>query len=1154
MLHLRMVGSHCGVAKGKDKLTYFQTTHCGSLHNLRGFFMFKHHLTSTSALALLACAAAAPAVYAQETTSAIRGAVTDAAGAPVAGAAVVVTHVPSGTRAVATTNSDGSFATSGLRVGGPYQVVVTANGFEKQTVSEITLNVGEPFRFAVALTQESAAQEEIVVVASKLKTNQLATGAETTADRETIAGVASINRDIRDVLRRDPLVSFDPINRTISIAGANDRNNRLTVDGVPFGDSFGLNNARGGFPTVRGPISIDAACYISAKTAPVDIVEGNFQGGSVNIGLCSGGNEFKGIANFSYANDDLAGDTVTDPVTKLVRKVVFPFSSKQFSGFLSGPIFQDKLFFMIAYDQENRTEPNSFGVAGSGAGSEISVLSRATLDNIINISKTRYGFDPLDVPVNVKENDRKINAKIDWNISDDHRLAVTYIYNKGVTVAPQGNSAQQFNAAGAVTNSPTIGLQSNWYSLGEKFNAGTVQLNSNWSDIFSTEFRGTYRTTKRDQVPFAGRNFPNISVCAAPTGDTALTVCPNGSARVLLGPDVSRQVNEFDDKELNLQFTGTLKLSAHTVKLLFGRREQNVNNLFLQRAAGDYYFDSVAQFNAGTANQLRFQAAFDPANGQLNNELARAKWGITNWTIALQDTWEVTDTLTMLAGVRYDWYGAVRNITPNANFLGRTGFLNNETINGRDLIQPRFGIVWKAQDRLRISAGAGIYGGGDPLVFFSNPYSNDGVGQNEITIVRPSGIAPLTALQAAALNGVSGATIPALVQAAIPTVDSAFASVNSVDPNYKIASLWKTNLSVKYDADLGPLGDDWNFGGDFVYTRAINTNNFSDLRIRAVGAAPDGRVRYAPVATCFTTPTTLNTNCANNNDIMLTNGSYGSSRSLVFKFSKEWDLGLSLSMSYTNTKAFDQNNGQSAVAFSNYDNALFGADPNSAAQGRSQQEIRNQFKYGFGFKRNFFGDNETRIDFFGEIRSGRPYSITMLPRTALAAGVTARNDLFGGAQSGRYLLFVPDFGAQSTTNPLQYGNVLFADTATRDGLQAFVEQANLGQYKGQIINKNSQRNPTVYRLDMRLSQEIPAYIGKIKVAVDFENLLNLINSSWGQVREVSFPGQAAVVDASCSPTPANCSLIRYASFRNPNEQLRERQSLWGLRLSARLEF
>src|ERR1700716_2634763 len=82
--------------------------------------MLRRHLfilkLGVAPLALGAALFATP-VVAQETTGIIQGQVLTSAGTPAVGAAVEVTHVPTGTRSVVTTNQDGRFNAPNLRPG-----------------------------------------------------------------------------------------------------------------------------------------------------------------------------------------------------------------------------------------------------------------------------------------------------------------------------------------------------------------------------------------------------------------------------------------------------------------------------------------------------------------------------------------------------------------------------------------------------------------------------------------------------------------------------------------------------------------------------------------------------------------------------------------------------------------------------------------------------------------------------------------------------------------------------------------------------------------------------------------------------------------------------------------------------------------------------
>ena len=104
-------------------------------------------------------ALAATSAYAQEVTGTIRGDVQDESGNPLPGATVTITHVPSGTRSVQTTDASGSFTAPNLRVGGPFDIQVTAPSFDTAKATVPQIQAGVPQRLAVVLVSESATIE-----------------------------------------------------------------------------------------------------------------------------------------------------------------------------------------------------------------------------------------------------------------------------------------------------------------------------------------------------------------------------------------------------------------------------------------------------------------------------------------------------------------------------------------------------------------------------------------------------------------------------------------------------------------------------------------------------------------------------------------------------------------------------------------------------------------------------------------------------------------------------------------------------------------------------------------------------------------------------------------------------------------------------------
>ncbi len=1084
------------------------------------------------------------AAHAQETTSSIRGEVT-AGGTPVAGAQVVVTHVPSGTQSTSTTDADGTFSASGLRVGGPFTIAVTAAGHQDQQVTDIFLQAGQPFRVPIELGGD---EEESIVVTGIRGARQTSNGPITGLSREDIEGVASVSRDIRDLARRDPFVSIDLTNsRTIEVAGQNGRLNRFSVDGVQFSDDFGLNN--GGLPTSRGPVPYDAIEQFAVRVAPFDISEGDFQGGAINVVLRSGTNSFHGSAFFTHSDDSLTGSSTRG------LDIELDFRSRQYGGLIAGPIVRDRLFFMFAYERLDETDPFDDGV-GAGFANQVPGITQAQVDQVSNIANTVYNYDTLGLIQNATEQDEKFIAKFDLNINDDHRASLTFIRNVGT---------QQFQQNTFTTPPFALGLQSNGYELAEEINTGVLQVNSRWSDVVSTELRVSYRDYNRDQTPFGGRDFAQMEVCLDPTSSGNVTAC-NGS-RIFFGPDISRQSNDLNTENFSADFLARFDFGSHTVKAIFGYTDIHVFNLFLQRSLGDIYFDSLADFQARNANRIRLGGAVP----SLDPNDAAADFTTLAWNVGVQDDWDVSESLQVSAGVRVDMFGNPNRPAPNPNFLARHGFSNRETFSGRFAIQPRIGFNWQAMERLIIRGGIGVFAGGTPDVFLSNSFSNTGLLTNQIDIARNTSAAGCnvtttgtTAAQRTAicnsLNGVDGRTFPGALTnfLANNTASLAAAPVNAIDPDLDVASQLRATLSASYEADLGPLGDGWLFGIDFLYGNTLDAYQWTDLRSVPIGTLPDGRPRYGPLGGSATT----------NQDLLMTNSSRGRSYIGVVRVAKTWDWGLSIDASYTRSDVTDVNAITSATAGSLYSNNAF-LDPNQAAYGRSIYEITDQWKFSFDYNHAFFGDYRTRFSLFGEYRSGRPYSITGFDPSG---GRLATLGTVGNA--ARALLYIPTVGDS---------RVSFDTAASEAAFNTLIGRLGLEDTRGNIVRKNTQTSPDFFKVDLHLSQEIPTFLGssRIQLFADIENFLNLIDSDWGSLRQVSFPQTAAIVNVQCltagvatgtapAPSapvgsPANpgqvarssadaCAQYRYSNVISPNEALVGRQSLYQIRIGIRFEF
>ena len=1055
--------------------------------------------------------------HAQETSTQITGVVQDASGVAIAGADVRIVHLPTGATVNARSNSDGRFRASGLRTGGPYQIAVTAAGYEPQTFDDIYTELGAPSALTAVLKGEELA--EVTVAARRGRPQEIGVASNFGAER--IAQTATFQRDLKDVVKLDPKVVLDPANQNaIQIAGTSNRYNSLTIDGVRQSDDFGLNN--NGYPTTRSPVSLDAIQAVSVQTAPFNVEYSGFQGGNINVVTKSGTNDFSGSAYYYFNGDSYAGDKSRGQPISLV------FDEKNYGGSLGGPIIKDKLFFFLSFEQIDLTAPVPIGPAGSSYASQVSQVSQSIYDQVVAISRTVYGFDPLDLPTDLPEEDKKAIAKIDWQINDNHRAVVQYQYNKGNTVT-QNNSS--------VTNR-IVATPSNWYDRPIEQTVYTAQLYSTWTPEFSTELKIGRKTNETAQVSLVNKNFAELQVCVPP-GVHTNNACSGGA--VVIGPDINRHANELNNDLDTVKFKGSYLLGNHTLSAGLEYEKLDIFNLFVSSSRGQYFFNSITDFQNRQAIRFNYQNAFTNTAAD-----AAAKFSYDTRAIYAQDRWELSPALTLTYGLRFEKWSS--NDLPNSNsgFTSRYGFPNTETLDGRDLLLPRLGFNWRIDERTTARGGVGLFGGGAPNVWISNSFSQDGVTVTSQQINPPVGATPPSALQGI-LTNVNPNGIPAVVQAQQTTLRGN-GSVNAIDPGFEIPSSWRYALAVERFVDLGRLGDEYKFTLEGVYTKVKDAVLWRDLRLVQTGTAPDGRPIYGyrtsdPSSGAGSRPTSVN-------DLLLTNTSGGSAFVLTADVSKTWDTAAGTwdaYLGYTFQDSKDVNSGTSSTALSNWDN-LATSDINNPADATSNYETKHRFALSLNWRKAFFGDYYTGAGLFLERRSGQLFSYTF----------GGASSLFGDPRQGsrqRQLFYVPS-GPADVIIPAVSGT----QTLTWDNLNAFIDGSGLGKYRGQIAPRNAFSSPWATFSSLRLSQELPGFFRKAKgvVTLDVVNFANLLNNDWGRFSQVGFPYVAPVVNAARDAATGKyvySSIAGVSGPRGPVYDLREPAvSVWRLNLGVRYQF
>ncbi|MDB5364469.1 MAG: hypothetical protein JWM77_396 [Rhodospirillales bacterium] len=1029
-------------------------------------------------------------VVAQETTGIIQGQVLTSAGTPAIGASVEVTHVPTGTRSVVTTNQDGRFNAPNLRPGGPYVIRATGTGVTAKPVDGVFTEVGAPSEITLGDRARAAGIEEVVVTARRSQRQVI--GSSTVFTQQAIQEQPTVTRDIKDIIRRDPKVVIDPTNsNAIVIAGSNNRFNSLTIDGVKLNDDFGLNN--GGYPTQRQPIPLDAVEQLSVLTAPFDVEYAGFQGGVINIVTKSGSNDFHGGAFYYYSSDSLSGKK-----SGSLDNLISPYTNKTYGGNFSGPIVKDKLFFFFGYEKFDSQTPVLFGPSDGGFGNRIPGVTSAEVAQVSAIAKSVYGYDTLGLGAGqLPEQDEKIIGKVDWNITDKHRASFTIMRNEGNNFIDPDSS----------TGSNRLALQSNWYNRTQVLNAYVVQLFSDWTSDFSTEIKVGRKDVDSLRPPLGALTVGEVRV-RTPTG-----------GQIYFGPDFSSQSNILNTETDTLKVKAKYTLGQHTITGGYERESNDYYNLFIQGSLGVYTFNSITDFQNRRLGNFQYNNAFT----NVQNDAA-AIFDYQQHSFYLQDKWEITPQLTLQAGIRYELYQQDKLPGFNQSFVNRYGFANTQNLDGRDLWQPRFGFNYKLTENTNIRGGAGLFSTLGPAVWVSNSYSNDGVTQRAVNITAPTSTT-------AARDPVLDNTNLTVSDRAKALLAGGNGPVNAIDPSFNTPSSWRFNLGVDHRFDNG-VG----VTVDALYTKVKDGILYRDLHMVRTGTAPDGRPIYG----------TINDGRAlSQNDLLLTNTHSGHGLVLSAQVDKTWDAGVygefasALGYAYQNIKEVSP--ATSSVANSNFEQYTT-SDPNNPGTATSNYETRHRVNANFSWTKRFFGDAKTTLSFFYEAREGQPYSFVF------SCGSNVFGDSACTRSRARELFYVPTGATDPRVNFNAPGSI------SAQAMDAYIVRNGLDNFRGQIAPRNAFYSPWTHRLDAKLSQEIPSFWEghNFEVSMDIFNLTNLINKNWGRIEQSSF-FYAAETGITPTIGPDG-KYVYTGTTRDASLTTSNRASVWQIQVGAKYKF
>ncbi|OFC70769.1 TonB-dependent receptor [Alteromonas confluentis] len=1056
--------------------------------------MFNKSKLNRVALAVAMSVGLSTAAMAQETSSGISGTVVSASGQSVSGATITLFDTRTGSVKTLTSNSDGVFNTRGLRVGGPY-ILKVEDAQGSRIIEDVFLNLGEPLNLTVKL-ENSTDVEQITVTGRASAMMTETSGPASFFSAEDLQAQPTVDRDIKDIVALDPRITIDQTNsNAIQCGGANNRFNSLSVDGVQQNDNFGLNS--NGYPTERLPFPFDAIDQVSVELAPFDVEYGGFTGCAINAVTRSGTNEIHGSVFYDYTSDSMQGDSVDGSDID-----VPDYDESRYGVTLGLPILKDQLFFFGAYEKHDPTEIFEYGPEDGNFANPLNGLTTATLEQIASTAQNQYGYTVGPIASSGAEKEEKVLLKLDWIINDDHRASLTYQNTDGNTVSTTDSDSDGY----AFTD--------HFYQRGNELTTWSAQLFSTWTNDFETEMRLGHLKIKNGQRSFTDN----------PDFGEFLIEDVNGY-EVHFGADEYRQSNVLNYDTTSAKFAGTYYTGDHTILGGIEYGSTDVFNLFNPGSEGLFTFATLEDFEAGLAQEIEWSIP-----GSLDTNDAAASFTFENMAVYLQDKWYVTPDLSVTFGLRYDSWSSDDAPDANSRFEQRYGFTNG-TKPDFDLLQPRFNFNYNVDDSTFVYGGVGLFAGGNPNVWLSNNYSNDGMRILSTTVTRGEGN---TAAELAALDASNtanfGYEVPGYLETQLVGGDGA---VNALDPDFEVPSVWKFNVGIQKE-----LGYEVLVGADVIYSKLKNTAKTIALNAIDTGErSADGRIIYTNAdmldPACIADVNSADCSSRSATDFLLTNSDEdGDSFVGSFFVKKDFEFGLSTNFSYAYTDAEEGSPMTSSTASSNYGNQSV-VDYNEPGVATSNYETKHRFVLNLTYSTELFEGYASRFTIFAQRVAGKPYSYNF------------DYDPGFGDQTpweDRSLLYVP-----LENDPI----VSYGEGFDLEAFNAFV--AENGLERGRIQERNEQNSDWWSRVDFKFTQEVPGLMDghKGEIFFNIRNLGNLLNDEWGVYRQVNFEYNNPVVDASL----LDDGTYLYTNFDgDQGQRINQDSSLWFMRIGVRYTF
>ena len=794
---------------------------------------------------------------AQITTGSIQGTILDEKGGTVPDASVEAKNSDTNFSRTVTSDSDGRFVFLSLPPG-TYTVTVSKAGFATIVQTGAMLTVGQAMSLPVTM-KVSSAQERIEVTATPELVDTVSTSSTSTLNEVAVSETPILGRKFEDLLTLTPGVSVvqGPDGDEINFNGQRGIFNNISLDGGDYNNGF-FGEQMGG-QRAAIDITLDAVKEFQVVASGANAEFGRTAGGVVNVITKSGTNDVHGSAFYYQRLEALASSTSDG-------KPLDGFKREQIGATLGGPIVKDKLFFFGSGEGvlEDLNRANLSAPLGTACPVANPVFHSNVTDAqigasadcqrlvLLNFMKTTFNQDN-SLPVNHLVRNAAIFGRGDYNLSAKNQISASYNFDWSK------NSNQTFDV-------PTYGTTAN----GIEGPAKIQSFNTNWfSTVSPTKLNEAHFTYSRE-------NRPRGAISPSSVPDTGIGFAPSFrfGQPFFLEPGVDEVFWHTD-----LRDNFSVIHGAHTIKF-GGEWLHSVNTqVFRGFFTGRYLFDSPVGFlhyaspaslgvgfgptaeecasgvftdqslltrplvggvatatcpdaSLATGGPLLFYLQHGPTTaGESLDSSGFSSIANNEYALFLQDTWKVTNTLTLNYGLR--WEAQIfpdPTLAPSKTAYGSnlsnplfpsTGLLPNQ----KKMFQPRVGFAWdvRGNGKSALRASWGIFNARQNMLTQVGAITTNGVQQQSIfassCVNSPTCNFFNTATGGAPPTYPATVPIPLLAPGTFPFQPG----VTVFDKNYANPKIYAVN--VAYEQQLGQFVSAY---ADFDWSMGVHLTRFED--------------------------------------------------------------------------------------------------------------------------------------------------------------------------------------------------------------------------------------------------------------------------------------------------------------------------------------